>query len=370
MEVEQIPTVLAASPSLRVIEIDPQTDLRWEAWLANASACPSPIYHPGWIKVREKAYGYKPMHLACENANGQLTGILPLFYRQRRGSKRVLSSALTGPLADNDQTKAALVQAAVEKARTELGAWLSLKVMSNALDGLVEGLVGVPAYNEYLLALPERPDLLHLKSSVKRAVNTATKSGVQIRQAQTEAELYAWYKLYLQTVRKFVVMPNSYRFYKEAWQRLHPRGLLRLFLAEQVEAGRRRLLGGLFTLWYGQVVSITSVGSRWEDQGLRPNDALYWQVMQDACAEGLRWCDLGDVGLENQGLAKYKRKWGAEEIMVYDYSYPPSHDRRSSTQLPSRSPAYQLKCAVWQHLPINAIELLSSCYHGLRHLSL
>jgi len=60
MEVGQIPEVLAASSSLRVIEIDPQTDLRWEAWLASVPACPSPVYHPEWLKVREEAYGLKP----------------------------------------------------------------------------------------------------------------------------------------------------------------------------------------------------------------------------------------------------------------------------------------------------------------------
>ncbi|HEX3641588.1 MAG TPA: hypothetical protein VHV10_09880, partial [Ktedonobacteraceae bacterium] len=209
MEVGQIPEVPAASSSVRVIEIDPQTDPRWEVWLANVPDCQSPVYHPGWLKVREDAYGYKPIHLACEDTNGQLVGILPLFYRRRMDTGRTLSSVLTGPLANNDQTKAALVQAAVERARAEPGVQLRLKIMSNALDGLVEGMVGVPTYEVYQLALPERPDLLHLKSSIKRPINMAAKLGVQIRQAQTEDELHAWYKLYLQTIRKFVSMPNS-----------------------------------------------------------------------------------------------------------------------------------------------------------------
>lgn len=366
MEVGQVPEVLAASSSLRVIEIDPQTDLRWEAWLASVPACPSPVYHPEWLKVREEAYGYKPIHLACEDTNSQLVGILPLFYRRRMDTGRTLSSVLTGPLANNDQTKAALVQAAVERTRAEPGAQLRLKVISNAIDGLVEGMVGVPAYEVYGLSLPERPDLLHLKSSIKRSINMATKSGVQVRQVQTEGELHAWYKLYLQTIRKFGVMPNSYHYYKVAWQRLHSKGLLRLLLAEYVEAGRRRLVGGLLILLYGQTVSLISVGSRREDQALRPNDALYWQAIQDACADGFRWYDLGDVELENQGLAKFKSKWGAEAKMVYDYSYPTSHNEMSNAQYLSRPLAYQLVRAVWPHLPINVIELLSSCYHALR----
>jgi len=258
------------------------------------------------------------------------------------------------------------VQAAVERTRAEPRAQLRLKVMSNALDGLVEGMVGVPAYEVYLLALPDRPELLHLKSSIKRPINMAAKLGVQVRQAQTEGELHAWYKLYLHAIRKFGTMPNSYHYYKIAWQRLHSRGLLRLLLAEHVEAGQRRLVGGLLALLYGQTVSLISIGSRREDQALRPNDALYWQAIQDACADGFRWCDLGDVELANQGLAKFKSKWGAEAKMVYDYSYPTSHNGMSSTQYLPRSPVHRLARAVWPHLPINAIELLSNCYHAIR----
>ncbi|HEX3641590.1 MAG TPA: hypothetical protein VHV10_09890, partial [Ktedonobacteraceae bacterium] len=111
---------------------------------------------------------------------------------------------------------------------------------------------------------------------------------------------------------------------------------------------------------------LISLGSRREDQALRPNDALYWQAIQDACADGFRWCGLGDVELGHHGLAKFKSKWGAEAKMVYDYSYPPSHNGINSAQYLSRPPAYQrLVRAAWPYLPINMIGLLSSWYHTL-----
>src|SRR5947209_2078950 len=311
MKVEQIPDVLGASSSLRVIEVDPQTDLRWEAFVTSAPACPSPVYNPEWLKVLEEVYDSKPVHLACEDASGQMVGILPLFYRRGWRSGRSFTSVFTGPLAYDDQARAALVQAAIERTRAVYGAQLHLKAMSNALDGLVEGVVGVPAYETYLLALPERPDLLRLDSSIKRAINKATRLGVQVRQAETERELQAWYELYVQTVRKFILLPIPYRYYKLVWRRLHSRGLMRLLLAEHIEAGRRRLLGGILLLLYGQTVSFGYGGWREEDQALRPNDVLHWRAIQDACADGFRWYDFGDVDLGNQGLARYKSKWGA-----------------------------------------------------------
>jgi hypothetical protein len=365
MEVKPSPDVLTTRSCLRVIEIDPQTDLRWEALVTSIPAIPSPVYHPVWLKVLEEVYGYKSVHLACEDATGQVVGILPLFSQQGWGSKRKFISVFTGPLASDDQAMAALLQAAIERTRAESGAQLHLKVMSNAFDGLVEGLVGVSVYETYMLALPERPDLLHLPSSLKRAINKATRLGVQVRQAQTERKLRAWYDLYVQTMRKFAALPYPYRYYKLAWQRLHPQGRLRLLLAEHVEAGHRRLLAGFLLLLWGQTISYAFAGWRREDRALQPNDLLHWQVIQDASAEGFRWYDFGDVELGNQGLAHYKRKWGAQAKMVYDYSYPILHDGVASTHRLSRNRVHHLVQGAWQHLPIKVIGLVSDWYHAL-----
>ena len=325
VETKQISDVLAASSSLRVIEVDPQTDSRWEAFVASVPAIPSPVYHPAWLKA-EDVYGFKPVHLACEDASGQFVGILPFFYRRAWRNRRKFVTVFTGPLASDEHAMAALIQAAIERTRAEPGAQLHLKVMSNTFDGLVEGVVGVPVYKTYILALPERPNLPRLNYAIKRAINKATRLGVQVRQAQTEGELRSWYELYVQTMRKLAVMPNSYRYYKIAWQQLYSKGMLRLLLAEQIVEGQKRLLAGILILLDGQTASFASAGWREEDQALRPNDILHWQAIQDACTEGFRWYDFGDVELENQGLARYKSKWGTEAKMVYDYSYPASHD--------------------------------------------
>lgn len=365
MEAKQISDVLAARSSLRVIEIDPQTDLRWEAFMTSIPA--SLIYHhPSWLKVLEEVYGYKPGHLACEDSSGQVVGILPLFYRRGWRTGRSFTSMFTSPLTDGNSPQVALVQAAIERTRAESGTQLHLKVMSNALDGLVDGLVGVPVHETYVLALPEKADLLRLNSSIKRAINKATKAGVQIRQAQNERELRVWYEMYLQTMHRLDVFPKPYRFFEAAWQHLHPRGLLRLLLAEHIEAGRSKLLAGFILLLCGQSVSYASAGWRHEEQALRPNDALHWRAIQDACTEGFRWYDFGDVPLDNQGLARYKSKWGAETKMVYDYAYPIPRNGISSVHDRSRNPAHQLAHVIKQHLPIKAIGLLSNWRCALR----
>jgi hypothetical protein len=367
VKAKQIPEVLAANSSLRVIDIDPQVDLRWQAMVGSVPAIPDPIYHPTWLKILAEVFGSRPRHLACEDNDGQVVGILPLFYRRgwRRGCN--FSSVFTGPLARNDQVRTALVRAAIERTRSEKGAHLHLKVMSNAADGLAEDVTVQPAYETYTLALPERPELLHFNSSIKRAINKATRSGVQVRRAQDEGDLRAWYRLYLQTMRKLLALPLPFRYFQMAWRELYSRGGLRLLLAEQLDAGHRKLLGGILILLYGQTVSFASAGWQEEEQGLRANDLLHWQAIQDACAEGFGWYDFGDVDLGNEGLARYKGKWGSEATIVYDYIYPASNNAMHDAHDKSNKPTQRLLQAVWPRLPLSAISLMSDCYY-LLHL--
>lgn len=362
--------VAEASSSLRVVEIDWRTDPRWEAFI---SAQPnSMIYqHPAWLQVLEEAYGYRPASLACEDASGELRGILPLFYMQGLFTGRRLTSLprtpVAGPLACDSQAMAVLLQGAVERARGEPGTCLQLKVFSNALDELVGGVVGGPWSATYVLELPERPELLHFGNSrnhsrIRWAINKATRSGVEVHPAETERELRAWYELYLDTMRRLAVPPRPYRFFEVAWARLQPRGLMRLLLAERCEAGRSRLLAGSVFLTFGETFFYAFTGWRREELSLRPNDVVQWQAIHDACAEGYRYYDFGEVDKDNPSLADFKTKWGAELKWLYRYYYPATRELETGV-LASNGCVRQLASAFWRRLPIKATVLLSNWLH-------
>jgi Acetyltransferase (GNAT) domain len=371
---------VATGSSLRIVELDPQTDPRWEALMNRLPM--SVIYqHPAWLSVLEETYGYRPMHLACEDVSGQVRGVMPLFYRRGWRTGRVCASLFdsptAGPLACDELASTALIQAAIERSHAEHAATFELKVPSPSLDGLVDGVVGIPLYETYELALPQQPDLLRLDSRIKWAVRKATRLGVRTRPAESISDLRAWYGLYVQTMRRLVAVPKPYRFFELAWQRLHPRGLLHLLLAEQVEARQRRLLSGFLFLQWGQSISHTFTGWRWEDHALRPNDLLHWQAIQEASAKGFRWYDFGNVRVGDQGLIQFKSKWGAQAKVIYRYSYPTvAHDPfvvsdarglASSSSKPSRSIVRQLIHPLWQHLPIKAIRLAGDWCHALHY---
>jgi len=158
--------------TLRVVEVDSQIDPRWEAL---ATSLPNGLiyHHPAWLRVLEEVYGYKPVNLACEDTDGQLQGILPLYHMRGLATGRRFVSLprtpLAGPLASDDQAMAVLLHRTVERVREEPGTSLQLKVFSNALDGLVDSVAGAPWSVTYRLELPEQLELLHFGNSRNQA---------------------------------------------------------------------------------------------------------------------------------------------------------------------------------------------------------
>jgi hypothetical protein len=262
---------------------------------------------------------------------------------------------------------AALVRVASERARDEQGAQLQIKMLSNRIDGLVDGVVGVPWRMTYVLKLPERPELLRIGNSrnharIKWAVNKATRLGVEVHPAETKHELRAWYDLYLDTMRWVAVPPRPYHFFEVVWERLRPCGQMQLLLAKHYEAGRIRLLAGSLFLMFGQTVFYAFTGWHRQDVSLRPNDAIHWHAIQDACVRGFCHYDFGEVTKDNQGLAEFKSKWGTEPKRLYRYYYPAPRELEIS-MLESNGRVHQLVSALWQHLPIKATVLLSDLAH-------
>lgn len=371
------------SSTLRVIEIDPNTDDRWDEFL---KCVPESLvyHHSAWLQVLKEAYGCGLINLACEGDDGRLWGILPLSLKRGLLTGRVFSSLygtpVAGPLALNRNALEILMRAAMECARGRPDTPLELKVSSNALDHIIPHITGVPIDTTYVLDLPERVEVLrfgkaHNRARIRSAISKASRMGVQIRFAETDRDLWNWYGLYLETMCRLGALPQSYQFFKSAWSRLRPEGLMKLLIAEHSQESRKRLIGGLVLLTFGQTVHYAYNGWSWENQSLRANDALHWEAIQYACGKGYRRYDLGGG---SQGLAEYKTKWGAQPKPIYTYRYCTTSgltkgtSKSSGSSLKStldiharESPVRQFALSILRRLPSGAVATLSKWAHQI-----
>jgi Acetyltransferase (GNAT) domain len=365
--------VVSAKP--RVVEVDPQSDPRWEDFVRGH---PDALiyHHPIYLECLRREYGQRSVNLACEDVEGRLRGILPLLYTERMPLKlgsyprRKLSSLprtqISGPLTlDRDATEA-LAQAAVSYVQDDPGTRLELRVLSNELEGLVRG-AGYSRRNPiYVRQLPQPTEELRFgdsrhHSAIKRAVNKSVRSGVQVTEASTERELREWYRLYLETHRwhaeRYAIPPRSYRFFKLCWDLMQPKGLSRLLLAVSCQGGRSRIIAGSFMFMFGRSTVFGYNGRHAEDLGLRPNDAIHWRAIHDAWQAGFREYDFCEVLEYNQGLTRFKSKWGAESRSQYRFQYPAASEGEFSS-ITSPSPARRIINALWSRLPLRVSALL------------
>lgn len=361
----------ALSRDLRVVETNPQSDSRWESFVAqhpNGSI----YHHPVWLEILEREYGQKGLYLMCEDALGNVLALLPML--RTRGlpfsfggplTGRRLSSLprtpMAGPLSIDSTASAALLLNAIEQVSADSDLLLQIKAQGSDLDGMVPEIACVPWRLSYLLPLPAngsfRVNNSHSRASIKWAINKAKRMGVTVRPAEQEDDLKAWYRIYLETMRHNAVLPRPYRFFVALWELLRPRGMMQLLVAEHQSAGRQRMIAGSLFLTFGQTVSYAFNGSRLKDLSLRPNDVIQWQAINEACAAGYRFFDFGEVPDGNSDLAKFKSKWGSEPVRLYRYYYPASKDVNHG---PADSHSYKesLRNAIWRRLPLATVAWL------------
>jgi CelD/BcsL family acetyltransferase involved in cellulose biosynthesis len=365
-----VPTAPFADISTRIITIDPNTDPRWEQYV---SAHPDALvfHHPAWLRVLEEAFEYKPTHLACEGDDGQLRGILPLFSMHGVVTGHRYSSLprtpLAGPLANDAEVTKALLNVAVEQVRAVPGAQLQFKLDSDALSGIVDNVVGARWRQSYQVDLPEHPEQLQFgggrnRARLRWAINKANRLGVVVRDAESEADLRAWYDIYLDTMRWYFVPPRPFHFFELVWRALRPLGQFRLLLAERHTADGAELLAGSMFLMYGKTVFYSFNGRRREYLNFRPNDALQWTAIHDSCKAGYKQYDLGEVTSSHSSLADFKSKWGATPHWLYRYYYPAPREVEIGI-MESESWAGNLLHSTWKHLPLKATVVLSDWAH-------
>jgi CelD/BcsL family acetyltransferase involved in cellulose biosynthesis len=351
-------------PEVRVSEIEPGSDPRWDELVTGEPE--GHVYqHSAWLRCLEAEYDRPVIGLCAEDDAGGVTGILPLVSTRgvpllRRNSvvgARLASlprTPVAGPLARDSATAAALLQAALDRARGE-DARLQIKRAAPDLDGLVEGLGGAAWRSTYVVALPDDPESLRFGNSrnhgrIKWAVNKAAKEGVEVRVAENLSDVQAWYPLYLRTMREVVVPPRPLRLFEAMWRELAPKDLMRLYVAEQ----RGSMIAGSIVLGVGRTAFYAFNGRLRSALSLRPNEVLQWEAIHDACRRGFERYDLGEVVSGGEGLADFKKKWGADEVQMHRYYHPPPEqdgDDAGGGGLAKRA------AKLWPRLPLGVTRL-------------
>jgi hypothetical protein len=299
-----------------------------------------------------------------------MTGILPLLAKKSLLSGSYLSSLpctpIAGPCADDPYSLQALVSAAVARINDSAAQWLQLKTLDPGLGDLANGFSRASWAHTYMLDLPDDPGKIRFgtsrnHSNVLRMVRHAQRQGVTVREASSLQDVRRWYKLYLDTMRFYATPPKPFRLFEVMWAILVPQGRLRLLLAEKQIGRSTRLLAGCLYLINGRTIVFAFNGRDRSQLQLKPNDAIHWRAITDACTAGFRRYDFGEAAADNTGLQYFKEKWGTRPMQIYGYKYP-----RLERGTPGPDALSGAADQVWRRLPLAATAKLGGWIY--RHL--
>ena len=307
---------------MRTLQLDPLSDSRWLTFIGSADGA-SVFQHPAWLGLVGNRYRYPMTALCVTGDDGAILAGIPLA----RVSSRLTGRRLVAvPFSDVCPPAYAAGRADVrETATRELSQALADAHTGTGLDVEVrwrmQEVPGAHVAEQFLvhrLALERDADAVLArasKSQVRRAISKATRAGVVATASTDRAGLSVFYALHEQTRRRQLV-PVQPRDFILRFEELFRRGLGFVMISRH----EGRPIAAAVFLTYGGTLTYKYGASDDEFLGLRPNHVLFAEAIRRGCASGLRELDFGRTDPENEGLARFKRSWGAvEEQLAYTY---------------------------------------------------
>ncbi|MFQ6040969.1 MAG: lipid II:glycine glycyltransferase FemX [Candidatus Poribacteria bacterium] len=139
---------------------------------------------------------------------------------------------------------------------------------------------------------------------VRGAVRKAGKTGVIVRDSDSEEDLTGFYKIYLASMKRLSGTPKPFSLLRTL--QLSP--IAKLAVAER----ENTIIAGLLYLFFNKTVTLWCGASRREFLEYRPNNAIFHHIIRWACEQGYEWVDFGASPPENSGLIAFKEEWRAK----------------------------------------------------------
>ena len=317
---------------MNVVCVDPRTDPLWCRLVNQVS---SSVFHsPNWMRVLSDTYGWEPNAYLMLNDRGEPQAGLPFCKISDMLGKRIVTlpfSDYCDPLASDEQSWRLLIDRLLPDCCP-----INLRCLHNSLPLADERFTIAKQATWHRLDL--RPELEALwnamHDSTHRAIRKSERAGLTVRVAESEQELRSFFEMHLKVRKyKYGLLAQPYSFFQNIWQRFVDahHGFLLLAIHED------KIVAGDFFLDWKDTLYYKFNASLPDDLPYRPNDLLIWEGIQRGKERGFSYLDFGLSDIDQEGLVRYKRKFGTEERTIsflrYSPNGPPTQAEKELRQL-------------------------------------
>jgi CelD/BcsL family acetyltransferase involved in cellulose biosynthesis len=304
---------------LNVVSVDPRNDPLWCRLVNRVS---SSVFHsPSWMQVLSDTYGWELHAYVVLDDRGEPRAGLPFCRISDMLGERIVSipfSDYCDPLADDSNFWRLLIDRLLDEQQS-----VSLRCLHNSLPLADERFTLAKQAKWHRLDL--RPELGALwdamHDSTHRAIRKSERAGLTVRVAQSVQELRSFFEMHLKVRKyKYGLLAQPYSFFQNIWRHFVDvqHGFLLLAIHEDKIVAGDFFLDWKDTLYYKFNASLPG------DLSYRPNDLLIWEGIQQGKNRGFAYLDFGLSDIDQEGLIRYKRKFGTEEKTISFLRHTPN----------------------------------------------
>lgn len=298
--------------------IDPLTDPRWTEFIGRHPSS-SAFHTTGWLQALNETYGFAPTAITTSAPGSGLENAIPFcFVSSFLTGKRLSSLPFSDhcqPLADSE-TLDFLGRALMEEFSRKNYRYLELRPRQDCrLPGFV------PSQNFLFHSLDLRPSLDELfgglhSDCIRRKIRRAERESLTVEAGTSDALVDAFFTMQMHTRRRQGLPPQPKVWFLNLVRAMPNSATIRL------ARHRGRPIAAILTLRHKRMETYKYGCSEAEDNNLGGMQLLLWQAIEDAKASGMTEMDLGRCDPDNEGLARFKERWGADRRQINYFRYP------------------------------------------------
>ena len=325
----------------------PADALSWDGFV-HAAAGGSFFHLSGWRQIFSAGLGLRPRYLLAER-DGLVAGILPLVHQKSRlfGNALIAAPFLVegGPLATDDQARAALDDAALAMLRQTGAAYLEFRSRKAERPGW-QAKKDLYATFKRSISANDQDNLTAIPRKQRAVVRKTLTGGLT---SIVDPNVDRFYRVYSESVRNLGT-PVFPRKYFSALMKIFPESCDIVVILDGQEP-----VSAVMNFYFGDTVLPYYGGGTAKARGNGANDFLYWEVIRRAAERGLKQFDFGR-SKAGTGAFHFKKNWGFEpEWLEYEYWLP---DGQALPEKNPNNPRYKLAIEAWKKLPLPIANFL------------
>lgn len=293
-----------------IISFLPITDVRWMEFITNNPQA-NIFHHPAWSQLLAECYKFYPRLCIVCDPNGNILAGLPVIKIQNwMTGRKWVSLPFTDhcqPLYEDSSVLFRLMDGLLNHAQAQ-------GIRNVEFRGEFLHYSNIRQFKQYALhTLRLEDDFAKVSYRIhtmhQRNAKTAINRGIRVVWGKSTEDIQAFYQLHLESRRRLGVPVQPQKFFHLLGKFLFSSDLGSILFAYKDE----KIIAALLLLKYGQTLTYKYGASNKATLNLRPNDLLFWTAIQWGCENGFKLFDMGRTDLDNQGLCRFKKGWGADE---------------------------------------------------------